>query len=163
MVEVGGGGGRGGSKTGLPLAGPGEGWVEGGGIGVVQGGGYSWGGGLASMPEGVDVVVQADSRPGGGAVTLAALPAAAALDPHDVAGEALAVRAQEAEASGAGEGGRAAAAVCTCAAGARAVAPGRGTSGEGDPDWLLRANRTLALLCSLDRPKYNKSIQSEHC
>lgn len=148
-------------EAGLPLAWPGEGWVEVGnwmgeggeevGFGDAQ---WVWKGvaqgRLASVPEGVDVVVQADGGSGWDALTLAALPAAAALDPHHVAGEALTVRTLEAQAGGAGEGGSAAAAVGAGTTGARAIPPDCGAASEGDLDWFLRADGALALLGSLE-------------
>lgn len=100
----------------------------------------------------MDVVVQADGRQGGGAAALAgAGTALAALDPHDVAQEALPVRAAEAQAYGADLGGGAAPAVRAGAAGAGPVPPRRGAARERDPLRLPRTYHLLALLPSLNK------------
>lgn len=99
----------------------------------------------ASVPEGVDVVVEADGRAGGPAVCVTACVAAAALDPQHVV-EALSVGAVEAEPHGAGQRWGAAAAVGASATGARAIPWCCGASGEGDTDRFLRADGSLTLL-----------------
>lgn len=73
------------------------------------------------MPEGMDVVVEADGRDGGPAVCATSRTAAAALDPHDIPGESLSVGAVEAKPHGAREGGCAAAAIGAGPTGTRAV------------------------------------------
>lgn len=104
-----------------------------------------------SVPEGVDVIVQADGGSGGGALVAACLFAAAPLDPHHVAEEALSVGAVEAQAHRASEGGGAAAAVRAAATRPRAVPASGGASGKSDPDRILGTHRSLALLPSLAR------------
>lgn len=104
----------------------------------------------ASVPERVDVVVEADRRAGRPAERTAALTAAAALDPHDVSVEALSVGAVETKPHGAGEGRRAAAVVGAAPTGARAVQLSCGASGEGDPYWLFGPNGPLTLFPLLD-------------
>lgn len=102
-----------------------------------------------SVPEGVDVIVQADGGSGGGALAGACLFAAATLDPHHVAGEALSVGTVEAQVHRAGEGRGAAAAVRAAATRPRAVQASGGASGKRDLDRILRTHRSLALLPSL--------------
>lgn len=75
----------------------------------------------ASVPEGVDVIVEAERRAGGPGAARTALLTAAALDPHDVPVETLTVRAVEAKPHRAREGGCAAAVVSANPTGARAV------------------------------------------
>lgn len=98
----------------------------------------------ALVPEGVDVVVEADGGAGGPTVCSTARTAAAALDPHDVV-EALSVGAVEAEPHGAGQGGGAAAAVCARPAGARAIPLCCRASGKVDAERLLWADGSLTL------------------
>lgn len=103
----------------------------------------------ASVPEVVDIVVEADRRAGGRAACATAHTAATALDPHDVPVEALSIRAVETQPQSAGEGGRAAAAIGASSAGARAVPLCRRASAEGDSDRFLRADGSLTLLSLL--------------
>lgn len=99
------------------------------------------------MPEGVDVVVEADRGDGGPAQLLAvtAGTAAAALDPHDVSEEVLSVGAVEAEPDQAGGGGCAAAAIRAGPTGTRAVTLSCRAPGEGDSDRLHGADSSLTL------------------
>lgn len=113
-----------------------------------------------SAPEGVDVIVEADRGAGAGAVTVAALLAATALDPHDVPREALSVRAVEAQANGTGEGGRAAAAIGAGAAGTGPIPLGRGTSCKGNADWFLGTNRSLAFFPPLNRQRNRATVNT---
>lgn len=55
------------------------------------------------VPEGVDVIVEADRGTGGAVATAAACFAAAALDPHNVSVEALPIRATKEKPHGAGQ------------------------------------------------------------
>lgn len=81
----------------------------------------------------------------------AARAAAAALDPHDIFIEALAVGALEAKPHRAREGGCAAAAIHAGATGARAVQLCCGASSEADSDRFLGTDSSLTLLSLLVR------------
>ena len=96
--------------------------------------------------------MQADRGPGldAGVGGRAAPAAAAALDPHDAAGDALAVGALEAQANSAVLSGPAAAAVHTGAASARPIAPGRGAAGERDVHRFPRTHGAPTLLPFLE-------------
>ena len=104
----------------------------------------------ASVPEDMDVIVEADQRAGGPAERTAACAAAAALDPHDVSVEALSIGAVEAKPHGAREGGCAAAVISACPTAARAVQLHCRASGKGDSDRFLGPDSSLTLLPLLE-------------
>lgn len=103
------------------------------------------------MPEGVDVIVEPDSRAGGASPT--ALFAAAALDPHDVPVESLSIGTLETELYGAGQGRGATAAVTAGPTAARPVQLCCGASGKGESYCFLRPHCSLTLLSSLKSRK----------
>lgn len=102
-----------------------------------------------SVPEDVDVVVEADRRTGGSTVHVAHGATAAALDPHDLLIESLPI-AVEAKPHSAGHGGRATAAVGAGPAGARTVRLFCGASSKCDSERFLRTDGSLTLFPPLD-------------
>ena len=89
-----------------------------------------------SVPESVNVIVEADQGARGSTVCMTAFPAAAVLNPHNVI-EALSVRTVEAKPHCTGDGGDTATTISASPTGARAIPLRCRASSKGNSNWSL--------------------------